>query len=104
MGISFITPARPYPIVAVAASLDWPRILTPANAATAGETLGLDPANVTVTVLNPPAAPGTDQNEPRVVLWLPGRAGTVLRSVPRRYGTSDTLITFSRLHQAEGEP
>ena len=90
--------------MAVAASLDWPRILTPANAATAGETLGLDPANVTVTVLNPPAAPGTDQNEPRVVLWLPGRAGTVLRSVPRRYGTSDTLITFSRLHQAEGEP
>lgn len=40
------------------------------DAATAGETLALDPANVTVTVLNPPAVPGTDQNEASVVLRL----------------------------------
>ncbi len=42
----------------------------PSDTATAGETLALDPANVTVTVLNPPAAPGTDQNEASVVLRL----------------------------------
>ena len=36
----------------------------------AGEILALDPANVTVTVLNPPAVPGTDQNEASVVLRL----------------------------------
>lgn len=38
------------------------------HAATAGDTLVLDPTNVTVTVLNPPAVPGTDQNEASVVL------------------------------------
>jgi competence protein ComEC len=38
--------------------------------ATAGDTLALDPANVTVTVLNPPPDPGTDQNEASVVLRL----------------------------------
>ncbi len=42
----------------------------PTDTATAGETLALDPANVTVTVLNPPAVPGTDQNEASVVLRL----------------------------------
>ena len=42
----------------------------PTDAATAGETLALDPANVTVTVLNPPAVPDTDQNEASVVLRL----------------------------------
>ena len=42
----------------------------PTDAAAAGETLALDPANVTVTVLNPPATPGTDQNEASVVLRL----------------------------------
>jgi hypothetical protein len=47
--------------------------------------LAIDPANVTVTVLNPPAVPGTDQNEAPVVLrpvfggqsfLLAGDAGT----------------------------
>lgn len=36
----------------------------------AGDTLALDPANVTVTVLNPPADPGTDDYEAPVVLRL----------------------------------
>jgi len=40
----------------------------PNDTATAGETLALDPANVTVTVLNLPADPGTDQNGAPVVL------------------------------------
>lgn len=42
----------------------------PTDAATAGETLALDPANVTVTVLSPPVVPGADQNEASVVLRL----------------------------------
>ncbi len=37
---------------------------------TAGDTIALDPANVTVTVLNPPANPGTDANEASIALRL----------------------------------
>lgn len=42
----------------------------PTHAATAGEILALDPTNMTISVLNPPASPGTDQNENSVVLRL----------------------------------
>jgi competence protein ComEC len=42
----------------------------PSQAATAGDTIPLDPANITVSVLNPPADRGTDQNEDSVVLRL----------------------------------
>ena len=42
----------------------------PFRSVTAGDTIALDPANVTVTVLNPPADPGTDANEASVVLRL----------------------------------
>jgi len=58
----------------------------PVRAVTAGDTLDLDAANVTVTVLNPQADPGTDWNEASVVLrlvfgsesfLLTGDAGTI---------------------------
>jgi competence protein ComEC len=42
----------------------------PFRSVTAGDTIALDPANITVTVLNPPANPGTDVNEASVVLRL----------------------------------
>ncbi len=42
----------------------------PFRSVTAGDAIALDPANVTVTVLNPPANPGTDANEASVVLRL----------------------------------
>jgi len=42
----------------------------PFRSVTAGDTIALDPANVTVTVLNPPPDPGTDANEASVVLRL----------------------------------
>lgn len=42
----------------------------PTHAATAGEIIALDPANVTVSVLNPSANRGTDQNENSIVLRL----------------------------------
>jgi len=45
------------------------RGITP-RAVEAGDTLALNPANVTVTVLNPPADPGSDDNEASVVLRL----------------------------------
>lgn len=42
----------------------------PFHAVTAGDTIALDPANVSVTVLNPPANPGTNANEASIVLRL----------------------------------
>ena len=45
------------------------RGITP-RAVETGDTLALDPANVTVTVLNPLADPGSDDNEASVVLHL----------------------------------
>lgn len=61
----------------------------PAHAATAGETLALDPANVTVTVLNPSPGHGTDQNENSVVLRLV-------------FGTQSFLLTGDAGTEAEG--
>lgn len=46
----------------------------------AGDTIALDPANVTVTVLNPQADPGEDEDEASVVLRLV-------------YGTQSFLLT-----------
>lgn len=42
----------------------------PFRAVTAGDAIELDPANVTVTVLNPPVDRGTDPNEASIVLRL----------------------------------
>jgi beta-lactamase superfamily II metal-dependent hydrolase len=42
----------------------------PSRAVTAGDTIALDPANVTVTVLNPPPVPGTSENEASIALLL----------------------------------
>jgi beta-lactamase superfamily II metal-dependent hydrolase len=67
------------------------------HAATAGETIPLDPDNLTVTVLNPPANRGTGQNENSVVLRLV-------------FGTQSFLLTGDAGAEAEdrmlvsGEP
>ena len=42
----------------------------PSRAVAAGDTIALDPANVTVTVLNPPKDRGADPNEASIVLRL----------------------------------
>lgn len=42
----------------------------PSRAVSAGDSIALDPANVTVTVLNPPADRGTDPNEASIALRL----------------------------------
>ena len=69
------------------------RGITP-RAVEAGDTLALDPANVTVTVLNPQPDRGSDDNEAPVVLrlvyggpvagapWLPHPDGARIRSIP----------------------
>jgi competence protein ComEC len=64
------------------------RGITP-RAVEAGDTLALDPANVTVTVLNPPADPGSDDNEASVVLRLV-------------YGTQSFLLAGDAEQTAEG--
>ena len=64
------------------------RGITP-RAAEAGDTLALDPANVTVTVLNPPADPGSDDNEGSVVLRLV-------------YGSQSFLLAGDAEQAAEG--
>jgi beta-lactamase superfamily II metal-dependent hydrolase len=64
------------------------RGITP-RAVEAGDSLALDPANVTVTVLNPPADPGSDDNEASVVLRLV-------------YGTQSFLLAGDAEQAAEG--
>ncbi|MEN6343328.1 MAG: MBL fold metallo-hydrolase, partial [Methanospirillum sp.] len=62
----------------------------PVRSVTAGDTLDLDPANVTVTVLNPQADPGTDWNEASVVLRL-------------AFGTQSFMLTGDAGTIAEGQ-
>ena len=64
------------------------RGITP-RAVESGDTLALDPANVTVTVLNPPPDPGTDDNEASVVLRLV-------------YGSQSFLLAGDAEQAAEG--
>lgn len=61
----------------------------PFRSVTAGDTIALDRTNLTVTVLNPPASPGTDANEASVVLRL-------------EFGTQSFLLAGDTGTTAEG--
>lgn len=68
----------------------------PTRVVTAGDTLALDPANLTVTVLNPPPDPGTDENEASIVLRITRGSQAFLLMGDVGLPTEDLILASGR--------